>query len=152
MIIDTVKVSLPAVIAFWIGIGFTPILANFLYKNQMWKKKSGKLDLDGKEATFFNELHKEKEVGIPRMGGIVIWFSAVLTISGIWFISKIFPGELTIKLDFLSRDQTWIPFFALILGSLVGLIDDYLEIKNNNEKGNGGLSLKKRIITVIIIG
>jgi phospho-N-acetylmuramoyl-pentapeptide-transferase len=152
MILDTVKVSLPAVIAFWIGIGFTPILTSFLYKKQMWKKKSGKFDLDGKETTFFNTIHKEREVGIPRMGGIVIWFSAFLTISGIWLISKIFPGELTTKMDFLSRDQTWIPFSALILGSLVGLIDDYLEIKNRNGKSNGGLSLKKRIVMVVIIG
>jgi phospho-N-acetylmuramoyl-pentapeptide-transferase len=154
MFIDTVKIVLPPVIAFWIGIGFTPILTTFLYKNKMWKKKSGKIGLDGSETTLFNKIHQEKEVGTPRMGGIVIWFSATVTIVGIWFVSKIFPTEITQKIDFLSRDQTWIAFFAMILGSLVGLVDDYLEIKGGSEKanGNGGLSLKKRLFTVTTIG
>jgi phospho-N-acetylmuramoyl-pentapeptide-transferase len=152
MFIDTVKVVLPAVIAFWIGIGFTPILTNYLYKNQMWKKKSGKISMDGSEATLFNKIHQGREVGTPRMGGVVIWFSAAVTIIGVWLISQIFPTELTQKIDFLSRDQTWVAFFAMILGSLVGLVDDYLEVKGSTEKANGGLSLQKRLLTVTIIG
>lgn len=153
MIVDIVKISLPAVISFCVGIGFTPILTNFLYKKKMWKKRSGKVDMNGKETTLFNQIHKDREVGIPRMGGIVIWFSAAFTIGGMWFASVILPIELTVKMDFFSRDQTWIPFFALILGSLVGLIDDYLEVNNEESKnGNGGLSLKKRISIVVLIG
>ncbi|TSC60890.1 MAG: Conserved hypothetical membrane protein [Parcubacteria group bacterium Gr01-1014_107] len=105
MFIDTVKVVLPAVIAFLIGIGFTPIITNYLYQHQMWKKKGGKIALDGTETTLFNKIHKEKEVGTPRMGGVVIWFSAAVTIVGSWLVSKIFPTELTQKIDFLSRDQ-----------------------------------------------
>jgi len=144
------KIFIPAVLAFWVGIAFTPILTNYLYKHEMWKKKAGKITSDGKEASIFNELHKEREVGIPRMGGIVIWLSSALTIIGIWLISKLWPTELTTKMDFLSRDQTWIPFFALIFGSLIGLIDDYLEVKNRNQ--NGGLPLKNRLAVVITIG
>jgi len=101
----------------------------------------------------YNQLHKEKEVNTPRMGGIVIWFSSTLTILGIWAISYFFPSETSIKLDFLSRSQTWLPLATLIFGSLIGLIDDYLEIKGSeNESGkNGGLSLKKRLSIVFII-
>jgi len=149
MIIDTVKVFLPAVIAFWIGIGLTPMVANFLYRHEMWKKKPGKIASDGSEATIFNNLHKSREVGTPRMGGMVIWLSAFITIIGIWFVSRFFPTEITEKIDFLSRNQTWIPFTALILGSFIGLIDDLLEIKNENG-GNGGLSLKVRISLVVL--
>jgi len=152
MILDTVKVFLPAVIAFVIGIALTPLIAGFLYKNRMWKKKAGKIGYDGKEATVFNELHKEKEVGTPRMGGVIIWLSAFLTIAGIWIISKIFPTEAILKIDFLSRDQTWLPFFTLIVGSLVGLIDDFLEINGDTQKMSVGLSLKKRLIIVGLIG
>lgn len=151
MIIDTVKVILPSIIAFWIGIGLTPFLTGYLYKNKMWKKRAGKLAIDGKQAEIFNSLHKEKEVGTPRMGGVVIWLSAFIAIIGIWMTAKLLPGELTSKLDFLSRNQTWIPFSILIFGSLIGLFDDYLEVKNVTEK-NGGLSLKKRLLAVVAIG
>ncbi len=152
MIIDIVKVFLPSVIAFVIGIAFTPLLTNFLYKHKMWKKKAGKIGPDGRETPIFNELHKHKEVGTPKMGGIVIWFSAFVTIVGIWFIARIMPTDLTSKIDFLSRNQTWIPLFTLITGSLVGLLDDFMEIKGSRDHIAGGLSLKKRLVVVALIG
>jgi phospho-N-acetylmuramoyl-pentapeptide-transferase len=151
MVIDIVKVFLPSVVAFAIGILFTPALTSFLYKNQMWKKKAGKVDFNGNATPIFNELHKDKEVGTPRMGGIVIWFSAAVTIIGLWLFSKIFPSELFRKIDFLSRSQTWIPLFTLLAGAFVGLVDDILEIKGS-KKGPGGLSLKKRLLIVLVIG
>ncbi len=153
MIIDIVKVFLPAVGSFILGILVTPILTNFLYSHKMWKKKSGKIALDGNEAAIFNELHKEKEVNTPRMGGIIIWFSSVVVIVGIWLISQFFPGDFISKLDFLSRNQTWIPLGTLILGSLAGLVDDYLEIKRSEKVSgkNGGLSLKIRLTIVSVI-
>lgn len=146
MIIDIVKVFLPAVGAFVLGVLMTPILTNFLYSHQMWKKKAGKTALDGTEATIFNELHKEKEVNTPRMGGIIIWFSSAVIISGIWLMSHFLPSEITEKLDFLSRSQTWVPLATLLFGALVGLVDDYLEVC-----GKAGLSLKKRLLIVSVI-
>jgi len=157
MIIDIVKVFLPALGSFILGILVTPILTNFLYSHKMWKKKSGKIALDGGEAKIFNELHKEKEVNTPRMGGVIIWFSSAIITIGIWIISKIFPGDIIEKIDFLSRNQTWIPLATLMLGALVGLVDDYLEIKPVFSKegiemhSKGGLSLKKRLLIVSII-
>lgn len=152
MIIDIVKVFLPAVGAFVLGILITPILTNYLYSHKMWKKKAGKVALDGTEATVFNELHKEKEVNTPRMGGIVVWFSSAAIIIGIWAIAKLFPGDVLSKLDFLSRSQTWLPLATLILGALAGLVDDYMEIKGSeNGSKNGGLSLKKRLAIVSVI-
>lgn len=151
MVIDVVKIFLPAVIAFGIGIFITPFLTNYLYSQKMWKKKAGKIASNGEEAVIFNQLHKEKEVGTPRMGGAVIWISSLITIIGIWILAKLIPTELTFKMDFLSRNQTWIPFFALMFGSLLGLIDDFLEVKNESEK-NGGLPLKKRLLAVGAIG
>ncbi len=148
MIIDIVKVFLPSIVAFAIGIFFTPFLTNFLYKHKMWKKKAGKIAPDGRETPIFNELHKDKEVGTPKMGGVVIWFSAFVTIVGIWILAKLFPGEIIAKIDFLSRNQTWIPLFTLIAGSLVGLIDDFMEIKGSRDHIAGGLSLKKRLLIV----
>ncbi|OHB16525.1 MAG: hypothetical protein A2431_04250 [Candidatus Zambryskibacteria bacterium RIFOXYC1_FULL_39_10] len=152
MMIDIVKVFLPAVGAFVLGVLLTPILTNYLYSHKMWKHKAGKTALDGSEAKVFNELHKEKEINTPRMGGIIIWFSAGLVMFLIWSLSHILPTESTIKLDFLSRSQTWVPLATLILGALVGLVDDYLEIiGSRQEKGKGGLSLRKRLMAVSVI-
>jgi phospho-N-acetylmuramoyl-pentapeptide-transferase len=151
-IIDVVKVILPAALTFLIGIAVTPYITNFLYKNEMWKKKSGKVDLDGKDTPIFNKLHANKEVGTPRMGGIVIWLSAFVVISLLWILSRISPFEIFDKLEFLSRSQTWIPLAALMIGALVGLLDDWLEIKGSRDNIAGGLSSKKRLAIVGLIG
>lgn len=148
MIIDIVKVFLPSTIAFTVGILITPILTHYLYRHEMWKKRAGKVALDGSATPLFNELHKHKETGTPKMGGVVIWASVFITTVGIWFLAKFLPTDVFTKLDFLSRNQTWIPLATLMLGSLVGLIDDFLEIKGTGDHIAGGLSLKKRLLIV----
>jgi len=152
IIADIVKVSLPAVISFCIGILITPFISDYLYSNKMWKKKSGKVAMDGKPTPIFNELHKDKEVNTPRMGGVIIWISVATTVIALWFGSRIFDSSLITKLDFLSRNQTWLPFFALIFGSLIGLVDDALEVRGNGNHIAGGLSLWSRLIAVATIG
>ncbi len=152
IIADILKVFLPAIISFIIGILITPSISEYLYSHQMWKKKSGKVGLDGKPTPIFNELHKEKDINTPRMGGLIVWLSALITTLGIWFVSYFLPGDLSIKLDFLSRNQTWLPLFTLVIGSLVGLLDDYLEIKGSKDHVAGGLSLRKRLLIVLAIG
>ena len=122
---DVLKLFLPAATAFLIGIAITPSLTGYLYSHQMWKKKVRTLTLDGREAKFFSQLHKDKEVGTPRMGGIVIWASVLITTLLFWLLPKIAAGEFADGLNFLSRNQTWLPLFTLITASLVGLIDDY---------------------------
>lgn len=151
MVIDIVKVFIPPILAFGLGISITPILTNFLYKHEMWKKKAGKVAMDGSATPIFNELHKHKEVGTPRMGGIVIWASAAIAVIGLWVLSLLFPNSLTEKLDLISRNQTWIPLFTLLIGAGVGLIDDYLEIQGSKSHVAGGLSLKKRLLVVALI-
>ncbi len=152
MIIDVAKVFIPSAVAFFIGMAITPLLTYYLYKYKMWKKKAGKRAIGGGGTPIFDKLHKDKEVGTPKMGGIIIWLSALLTVFVIWMISKLFPLDITEKLDFLSRSQTWLPLFTLIAGSLIGLIDDILEITGAGDYFAGGLSLKKRLIVVIGIG
>ncbi|MDP2705479.1 MAG: hypothetical protein U1D31_02360 [Patescibacteria group bacterium] len=151
-VLDIVKVLFPTVVSFGVGILITPAVTHFLYKHKMWKKKSGKVDMDGTETPIFNALHKDREVNTPRMGGLVIWVSSLITILGFWLFAKVFPFDFFSKLDFLSRDQTWIPLFTLIAGGIVGMIDDVLEIRGNGGRFSGGLSLKKRLGVVTVIG
>ncbi len=151
MIIDVVKVIVPATLAFFVGISITPILTHYLYKYKAWKKTSGKVALDGSKTPIFDSLHAEEKIKTPRLGGIVVWASASITIFGIWMISQIFPGDITEKLDFLSRDQTWIPLFTLLAGAFIGLIDDLLEITATEKQTSAGLSLSKRLLAVTVV-
>lgn len=149
MLIDVVKIIAPATVAFTIGILFTPLWTHILYTYQCWKKTPGKkAAFGGGETPLFNELHKEREVNTPRMGGVVIWMSVFLTICGFWLLSLIYPSVLTAKLDFLSRDQTWIPLFAFLVGAVIGLVDDWLEIKGTGNGAAGGLSIAQRLFVV----
>src|SRR6185503_7812263 len=110
-----VRVITPATIAFLIGIAITPTVTYYLYKHKAWKKKAGKMGYDGKEASEFNRFHTENETRAPRMGGIVIWASVILTIALMAIVAKLFPNASSLRLDFLSRNQTWIPLAALLV-------------------------------------
>lgn len=116
----------------------------------MWKKKAGKISPDGRETPIFNNLHKDKEVGTPRMGGIVIWSSVFLVSIIFWAISVIWPDYS--KLNFLSRNQTWLPLFTLLAGAFVGFIDDWRQVKAETDVKNAGLPFSRRLLIVIAIG
>src|SRR3989344_1741020 len=152
MILNVLKVFAPSIIAFVIGIGLTPFLTDYLYRNRMWKKRAGKVAPDGSVTPIFNALHKEKEVGTPRMGGIIIWVSVLVTTLLMWLIGVIDPSPLAQKLDFLSRNQTWLPLFTLVAASLVVLADDILQIRGTGDYIAGGLSFWKRFAIVTCIG
>ncbi|MFA7309301.1 MAG: hypothetical protein WC050_00145 [Candidatus Paceibacterota bacterium] len=147
MLYDLIRVLVPAATAFVIGIVFTPALTHYLYKFKAWKKRSGKIGLDGSAAQEFNRLHVRHEVRAPRMGGIVVWGSVVLTVVGISIVAFFDPRAEILRLDFLSRNQTWLPLAALLGGSLVGLVDDLLVIRPNAE----GLALRYRLLFVFVL-
>ncbi len=153
MIIDITKVFAPAILAFWIGILFAPVLTHYLYKYHAWKKQPGKTALDGNTAVEFEKLRTERypgtETKTPRMGGIVVWASVIFTIVILWLLQHFFPNDATLKLDFLSRSQTWIPFTTLILGALVGLVNDILDV--SDPKGEKGIPLAGRLMFVAFL-
>ncbi|MBP9856260.1 MAG: phospho-N-acetylmuramoyl-pentapeptide-transferase [Candidatus Pacebacteria bacterium] len=152
MLLSIIKVFAPTIIAFAAGIIITPFLTDYLYKNEMWKKRAGKSDHNGTATPIFDKLHAHKEVGTPRMGGIIIWVSTVITalIFALWAI--FFPSELSEKFNFLSRNQTWLPLFTLVVGALVGLMDDYLQISRSKNDLKGGLHFKYRALAVLALG
>lgn len=147
---DIIKIFVPTTVAFIIGILITPIVTNFLYKNRFWKKKSVAVATDGNTATITQKLHNDEEKKTPRMGGVIIWASALITILLFWLGSMI-DGPVLQKLNFLSRNQTWLPIFTLIIGALVGLVDDYLSVSEIYDQKAGGLSSKKRLLVVFVI-
>ncbi len=125
MILNIIKIFLPTALAFLIGIAITPIATHFFYKYKMWKRHS-RNETTGSE---FQKIHNEKEeLKTPRVGGMIIWISVVITTLIIYIFSLLLPSELSSKLNFLSRNQTLIPFLTLIFGSVLGLWDDLMQI------------------------
>lgn len=126
---STFKIFLPAVISFIVGILLTPLATHYFYKYKMWRRVSRENNLSEKEANGFSKIHdKTAEISTPRTGGMIIWISVIITIAIVWLIDIIFQNSLTSKLYFISRNQTLLPFFTLILASLIGLGDDFLQI------------------------
>lgn len=145
MLPPLVHILFPAAISFLVGMAITPLVTHYLYKFKAWKKRPGKLALNGEAAHEFNRLHSVSEVRAPRMGGIVVWGSVLLTIFGLAALAHLFPRMESI--NFLSRNQTWLPFATLLAGAFVGLIDDLMVIRENGE----GLRLRHRIMIVIVL-
>lgn len=139
---EIMSVFTPAMMTFLIGIGITPFLTHFLYKQKMWKPVAGKIAMDGTPAETFNKLHNHKEVGTPRFGGVVVWGSVLSTACILSILALIFPNAFG-NLAFISRNQTWVPLAAYLFGSLIGLLDDMAAIQ-----GNTGLTLRHRLATV----
>lgn len=150
--LTTIKIFIPTATAFFIGIAITPLVAHYLYKFKMWKKKARTEGLGGGGTPIFNKLHKEREVGTPRMGGIVIWGSVLITTLLFWGFSTVIGSSFFIKLNFLSNNQTWLPLATLIVASFVGLLDDILQVYGKGAYIAGGLSLGRRIGLILLIG
>ncbi len=149
MITNLAVIVAPSLIAFLIGILITPHLTDFLYRNKYWKKVSVGKTIDGREATISNKIHNDEERKTPRMGGLVVWVSVLLTTLVFWLMPALIDNHQLGKANFLSRNQTWLPLFSLIVMSLVGIVDDYLVIKGRGKYIGGGLSLRTRLVFVL---
>lgn len=147
------KILLPAISAFFFGLFFTPIISNFLYKNKLWKKKNIISTIDGQEATITASILGDGKRQTPRMGGLVIIFSVLFSAIFYYILSQLFDFNIFSKLNFISRNQTWLPLAIFILGAIIGSIDDLasvgkLNIKNKHNEP--GLSLKIRLLFIFI--
>jgi len=141
MFLDLIKIFVPTTLAFFMGIFLTPVATHFFYKYKMWKKYSRSEDTS---APDFKKVHNEKEeLKTPRVGGIIIWLS-VLLVTGIFYLASILiPSLLNEKMNFLSRGQTLIPFFTLLVGSLIGLWDDLIQIYGHGKFARDDASWRK---------
>ncbi|HEV7423920.1 MAG TPA: hypothetical protein VGO21_01895 [Candidatus Paceibacterota bacterium] len=91
----------------------------------MWKRYGRNDSTTGD----FSKIHNEKaELNTPRVGGVIIWISVLSTTLIFYLVSVLFPSSASGKMNFLSRNQTLIPLFTLLIGSLVGFWDDLIQI------------------------
>lgn len=142
-----IKILIPAVLAFIIGVLITPLVTRYLYKYKVWKKAGGKTALNGMAATVFNELKGDGETKTPRMGGIIIWLSVVLTLTLLGVLAYVMPQKQFDELYFLSRSQTWIPLTVLLIGAALGFLNDFYDVTHRGE----GLKLRVRILIISLL-
>ncbi len=151
MTINAIKIMLPAIMTFLIGFLSAPYYIKFLLKHNFIKKKFINKALDGSAATVTEKIHGEAFKGTPRLGGILIWMSVFIVISMFWLGSNIFH-IFPAKLDFVSRNQTWIIIFSMIVAGILGAIDDISTCgKNVPFIGKNGLSFYKRAFVILLL-
>lgn len=140
-----VKILFFSALAFIFTIIVAPILTHYLYKYKLGKKIR-----NGGATPIFTELHAHKE-GTPTMGGVLIWGTVLVFIFGFSALSNIFPGKIFQHLNFLSRSETLLPLGALIISALIGLFDDWLDVRGKGVLGGGGLKLRHRLLIYTLI-
>lgn len=130
-----------AALAFIFAIAWTPLLTHFLYKYKM-----GKHIRDDGSSPVYSNLHAHK-AGTPTMGGILVWLTVLLFCLFFFYLEKILPflsglfsSSVLIyleKLNFLSRSETLLPLGCLVASALVGLADDFLDVRKMGYKNRG---------------
>ena len=149
---NAIKIFLPAVISFIVGLLLTPLATHYFYKYRMWRRVSRNDNLPDKEATGFAKIHDDKaETSTPRTGGMIIWVSVILTLAVVGIIDFLFIGNTANKLYFISRRETLLPFFTLIVASLIGLGDDFLQIFGKGKWTTDPIILRYIKIGIILI-
>ncbi|QQG45299.1 MAG: hypothetical protein HYW89_04870 [Candidatus Sungiibacteriota bacterium] len=138
-ITNVVKVFGLSALSFVLAIFLTPLLTNLMYKYKLWRKDVRELSPDGSQTPLFAALHKDRETSVPRLGGVLIWVTTILVALLFWIIAQVTDDPFWDKVNFLSRNQTWLPLFILLASSLLGLADDLLQVFRKGNYVAGGI-------------
>jgi phospho-N-acetylmuramoyl-pentapeptide-transferase len=121
-----IRILLLATLSFLVSMVITPIYTTWAYKGQWWKKQRSEA-WGGAKATVYAKLHAAKHKrNIPTMAGIVFVLSVALV-------------TLTTNLD---RSQTWLPLAGMVGSGVIGLLDDWINIRSN---GSGIAGMRSKI-------
>ena len=124
-----VRILLLGFLGFALAMALTPFYTTIAYKYEWWKKQRTDAWSGGK-ATVYAKLHAAKHKrNIPTMAGIV-------------FVLAVLLVTLTLNLD---RSQTWLPLAGLVGAGIIGLFDDYMNIRGQN-KSIGGMRSKLKFL------
>ncbi len=143
-IYGVIKIFFLTTVSFLVAICWTPLLTNFLYKFKL-----GKQIRDAKSAPIFSKLHQGKS-GTPTMGGILIWVTVLALALFFYFGNQWFGGPFFSWFNFLSRSQTLLPLGALVAAALIGVVDDYFNVRKIGPHG-GGLTMAHRLVVYTVI-
>ncbi len=142
VIFNITKILVLTTLSFIVAIIFTPLLTHFLYKYKL-----GKSIRSTGQTPVFSSLHAYK-AGTPTMGGILIWMTVLIITLFFFYLHHFFPQSYFGRLNLLTRSQTLLPLGALLITALIGLIDDFIDVKSN---GRGGIKVKHRLLIYTFI-
>lgn len=137
--------------SFVFALAIIPKFTDFMYRHQLWRKKDKDKSIDGQKLKVFTKFHGGEGTRVPRVGGLIVWVVPLL-VAVIFYLLSLLNNDILSELNFLHRSQTWLPLFALVAASLLGLTDDLLQIKGKGKYIGGGLKLSWRIAIVGLIG
>ena len=140
-----IKILFLSTLAFVFTILWTPFLTHFLYKYKL-----GKRIRNNGSTPVFSELHAHKK-GTPTMGGLLIWVTTLIFCLLFFYLANLLPWDMLKYLNFLSRQETLLPLGALVATALVGLFDDWLDVREKGVFGGGGMTVKHRLIIYTLI-
>lgn len=132
-----------SVFAFLIATAATPAFHRFLVKYKLGKNIR-ETAASGEKASLFRELHLKKS-GTPTMGGILIWGTAIVII----LLSRVFSYFNWIDHSLLNRKETWLVIFTLISTAILGLVDDYFNIRGIGKAK--GLNVKPKFLWQLLL-
>jgi phospho-N-acetylmuramoyl-pentapeptide-transferase len=132
------------ILTFLVAFGLTPVLSHYLYRFRF-----GKNIRNEGNTPIYSKLHAAK-AGTPVGGGIIVWGTVLILATFLWVLWQLFPNDTTHTLNFLTRPQTLLPLGALVASALVGLMDDYLNVRKIGPHG-GGLRMKHRLVLYTVV-
>ncbi|MFH1866761.1 MAG: phospho-N-acetylmuramoyl-pentapeptide-transferase [Patescibacteria group bacterium] len=141
-IISVVKILVLTTTSFVVAFIATPLLTHWLYKYHLGKKIR-----DEGSAPIMSRLHQSKQ-GTPTMGGILVWLTTLVLALLFFYLTEL--GFLPSMLNFFSRSETLLPLGALVASAIVGLIDDWFNVKGIGPKG-GGIRMRYKLIIYTLI-
>lgn len=144
-ILYVVRILFLTTLAFVFTFLWTPLLTNFLYRHKL-----GKTIRNNGNTPIFTQLHAHKS-GTPTMGGILVWVTTLVFALFLFLLHKIFNKPLFDDLNFLTRQETLLPLGALFITALIGLFDDWLDIRGKGVLGGGGFRKRDRLMFYTLI-
>jgi phospho-N-acetylmuramoyl-pentapeptide-transferase len=140
------KVLILTSISFAFALAMTPLLIKLL--SQL---KVGKNIRDDGSTPIFSKLHAGKQ-GTPTMAGVLIWGTLTFLIVLFWILDRIFGIQYFHILNFLTRKETLLPLGALLGASIIGLLDDILDLRGQGYKGRGFRFRHKALFYTLVAG
>ncbi|MDP3997172.1 MAG: phospho-N-acetylmuramoyl-pentapeptide-transferase [Candidatus Andersenbacteria bacterium] len=144
LVINVTRVVVIATLTFIAAFALTPLLTHFLYKYRF-----GKSIRQSAATPIYSKMHAAK-AGTPVGGGIIIWGTVLLLALLFWLLDALGMPHAG-ALNFLTRPQTLLPMGALVASALVGLIDDYLNVRKIGRVAGGGLNMSQRLLLYTIV-
>lgn len=118
-------------VAFLFSVAVTPLLTDILFRYKLGKN----IRADG-STPIYTKLHSAKQ-GTPTMGGVLVWGTAVFLAVIFWMLDSLLGISEFNVFNFLTRRETLLPLGAMAGAAVVGLMDDFLDIRGLGHKGRG---------------